>query len=418
MKLEKYSFGIGDRFGMQGKAQLQAMIEAKKLGVLVTPVWNKSFREHQNVKTKPEAVRKEADEAVSALGWHDSYFVDADHVNLSNIDHFIESSDFFTIDVADYIGKEAEAEAISEFVEANRKICSEIKLPRINQSLEISAERLFEIARKYLFAVQQAGEIYRYLKEKKGNDFIVEISMDETDAPQSPLEMVMILAAIADEEIPLETIAPKFIGDFFKGIDYIGDVNQFSNEFEQHLAVLEWAKSVFGFSPSFKLSVHSGSDKFSIYGIIRNGIEKFETGIHVKTAGTTWLEEVIGLAEAGGSGLEIAREIYARALERIDELSAPYATVIRIDREKLPSAAEVAKWDSATFAETLRHQPDNPKYNPNFRQLIHIAYKIAAEMGEIYLAALNEHREVVEKNVTYNILENHLKPLFLGNDIF
>ncbi|NOZ61805.1 MAG: hypothetical protein GXO74_08995 [Calditrichaeota bacterium] len=414
MKLGKYSFGIGDRFGLEGKAQLRAMIEAKKRGVTITPVWNKSFREHKNVKTEPVSVQQEADEAVKSLNWTDDYFIDADHVNMSNIDYFISCSNFFTIDVADYIGKEADEKSVSDFVAKNQHLCRTIQLPLLNKEIEMSADQLTEIAKKYLFAVEQAGEIYRYLRSKKSDDdFVVEISMDETDEPQSPKEMAMILAAIAGEKIPAQTVAPKFIGEFFKGIDYVGDVNRFAEEFELDLAVLEWAKEKFDLPDSLKLSVHSGSDKFSIYKIIRQGIEIFNTGIHVKTAGTTWLEEVIGLAEAGGSGLEIAREIYARALERIDELSAPYATVIRIDREKLPSAVEVEKWDSVTFVETLRHQPDNPKYNPNFRQLIHIAYKIAAEMGETYIQALNEHREVVEKNVTYNILENHLKPLFL-----
>ena len=91
--------------------------------------------------------------------------------------------------------------------------------------------------------------------------------------------------------------------------------------------------------PTLKLSVHSGSDKFSIYAPMRRALARFDAGVHIKTAGTTWLEEVIGLAEAGGDGLALAKEIYAGALEHVDELCAPYAAVIDIDREKLPSAA-------------------------------------------------------------------------------
>lgn len=414
MKLEKYSFGIGDRFGFEGKAQLRAMIEAKKAGVTITPVWNKSFREHQIVGTEPLSTRQEADEAVKTLNWTGSYFVDADHVNLGNIEGFIDCSDFFTIDVADYIGRKAHDDEIADFLDRNQELVKKINLPVLNQSIEISREQLSKSAEKYLFAVKKANEIYRYLREKKQGDFVVEVSMDETDSPQSPSEMVMILAGLAAEEIPVETIAPKFIGEFFKGIDYVGDVDQFSREFEEHVAVVEWAKRELGVSPSLKLSVHSGSDKFSIYPKMRRAISKFDAGIHVKTAGTTWLEEVIGLADAGGEGLTLAKRIYALAIERIDELSRPYAPVIRIDRSQLPAKSEVNGWSSEKFVKTLQHNVKNESYNPHFRQLIHISYKIAAEMGEEYFAALRNYRESVEKNVTHNILENHLKPLFLS----
>ena len=104
MKLGKYSFGVGDRFNHQGKAQLKALIEATRKGIEVTPVWNKSNREHNIVHSEPQGTRAEADEAVKTLGWQGAYFVDADHINLTNVDRFIAHSDFFTLDVAMYIG--------------------------------------------------------------------------------------------------------------------------------------------------------------------------------------------------------------------------------------------------------------------------------------------------------------------------
>lgn len=90
MKLGKYSFGIGDRFGFQGSALLDAMIKAQKDGINICPVWNKSNREHTTIGTKPADVRKEADEAVNAAGWMENYYVDADHINLSNVDLFMD----------------------------------------------------------------------------------------------------------------------------------------------------------------------------------------------------------------------------------------------------------------------------------------------------------------------------------------
>jgi hypothetical protein len=226
--------------------------------------------------------------------------------------------------------------------------------------------------------------------------------------------MLFIIAAIADDGIPAQTIAPRFTGRFNKGVDYVGDVSQFAKEFEQDLAVVAIAVKEFGLPDNLKLSVHSGSDKFSIYGRINKAVKKFGAGLHIKTAGTTWLEELIGLAMAGGDGLAIAREVYSEALSRIDELCRPYATVIDIDREKLPSLAEVERWDGQRFAAALRHDQSCEAYNPNFRQLLHVAYKIGAEMGERYLTALAEYEDIIARNVTENIYERHVKPVFMG----
>ena len=237
--------------------------------------------------------------------------------------------------------------------------------------------------------------------------------MDETDSPQTPPELLVILAALADEAVPLQTIAPKFTGRFNKGVDYIGDLARFEKEFNEDLAVIALAVRRYGLPPTLKLSVHSGSDKFSIYGPIRRGLARFQAGLHLKTAGTTWLEEVIGLAEAGGSGLALAKEIYVGALDRLDELCAPYAAVIEIDAKRLPSGAAVNGWNAEQFVRALRHEQKNRAYNPHLRQLLHVGYKVAAKMGARYLDALAEHEAWVARNVTANLLDRHIKPLFL-----
>jgi len=237
--------------------------------------------------------------------------------------------------------------------------------------------------------------------------------MDETDEPQTSEEMFFILAAVADEGIPAQTIAPKFTGRFNKGVDYVGNVAQFENEFNQDLAVIALAIKEFGLPPNLKLSVHSGSDKFSIYEPIRKAIKKYDVGLHLKTAGTTWLEELIGLAMAGGQGLKIAKEVYRKALGRSDELCGPYATVIDIDKDKLPSPEVVEGWSGQEYANALRHDQTCQQYNLHFRQLLHVGYKIAAEMGQRYLAALKEFENVIAINVTENILERHLKRIFI-----
>ncbi len=412
MKLEKYSFGMGDRFLHQGIAQLQAIIKAKEAGIHITPVWNKSNREHEIVGTEPVSLRLEADQAVAALGWNSSYRVDADHINLSTVDRFIACSDFFTLDVGDDIGTPASEQDIAAFVARHGRYIGELEIPGAGR-FEVTEQVLTNIARTYLKAVQTAGEIYRRIVAARGDDFIPEVSMDETHDPQTPLELFFILAAIADEGIPAQTIAPKFTGRFNKGVDYVGDVKRFEKEFNDDLAAIAFAIDQFGLPDNLKLSMHSGSDKFSIYGAIRDALRRTGAGIHVKTAGTTWLEELIGLAEAGGEGLEIAREVYAKSLEHSEALCKPYATVIDIDFGRLPSAEEVGNWTGEQFARALRHDQADPLYNPDLRQLLHVGYKVAAQMGERYYDALERFEADVSRNVTQNLWDRHVRPLFI-----
>ncbi len=414
LKLETYSLGVGDRFAHQAHAQLRAFIQAAAQGVAIVPVWNKSNREHITIGSEPSSTRAAAEAAVGALGWQKPYHVDADHIRLETVERFIPHSDFYTLDVAETIGKPAEPVELQAFVERHSQLIGRIVIPGIEQPFRTTRADIERIAAKYLLAVQEAGRLYRHILKAKGEgSFVTEVSMDETDGPQTPPELLVILAALADENIPLQTIAPKFTGRFNKGVDYVGDVVQFEKEFAEDLAVIAFASHQYGLPPTLKLSIHSGSDKFSLYAPIRRGLRRFNAGVHLKTAGTTWLEEVIGLAEAGGSGLALAKAIYGGALEHIDDLCAPYATVIAIDRNRLPSTAAVNGWNSEQFVAALRHDPGQKAYNPHLRQLLHVGYKIAAQMGARYLDAVNEHEASVSKNVTLNILERHIKPLFL-----
>jgi len=415
MQIKKYSFGIGDRFSHQGEAQLKALMKANELlDIEIIPVWNKSNREHSFIGTTPADTRKEADAAVNALGYTGQYFVDADHINLNNVDKFIDASDFFTIDVADYIGKKAIQADIDAFVTANMKYTGKLQIPGITTPFDVPETLLKTIAEKFLYAVQEAGKIYRHIEKAKGaNNFIAEISMDEVNDAQSPVEMFFILSAIAAEKIPAQTVAPKFTGRFNKGVDYVGNIAQFAKEFEEDLLVIDFAVKEFGLPANLKLSIHSGSDKFSIYPVIGELIKKYNKGIHIKTAGTTWLEEIIGLAMSNDEdAIDLAKAIYTNALDRFDELCAPYATVIDINKDNLPSSKDVERWTGSKLANTLRHIPDNPDYNRDFRQLVHVSFKVAAEYEREYINALITHKEIVGQQVIENILERHIKRMF------
>lgn len=413
MELSKYTFGVGDRFSMQGEAQLKALQMSLEKGIEIIPVWNKSNREHVTIGSVPAQTRHAADQAVKTLGWNKPYFVDADHINKTNVDKFVDHCDFFTIDVADFIGKMAEESDLEAFIATNKKFTGDFLIPGVEERFEITENTLRKIAGKFLFSIKQASEIYQYIYKKKGlNSFVTEISMDEVNEAQTPIELFFILSAIASEKIPVATIAPKFTGRFNKGVDYVGDPGIFEKEFEQDLLVIDYAIKTFGLPEDLKLSVHSGSDKFSIYPIMGRLIKKHNKGIHIKTAGTTWLEEAIGLSLAGGEALEMIKNIYSRAIDRFDELTGPYATVIDIDRKQLYLPSEIVYWSGEQLANALRHIPGHTAYNPHFRQLMHVAYKLAAEEGGRYLGLLKTHKEIVGQQVTENIFERHITRLF------
>lgn len=208
----------------------------------ITPVWNKSSREHKTSGSSPIDVRKAADSAVKKLNWNEAYFVDADHVNSNIIDDFLEPCDLFTIDVADYIGKEASKDEVNNFIGVYSKYIGELNISGIGNPFNVSESLIKQIASKYLQAVNEASKLYEIIKAKKGNEeYIIEVSMDETETPQSPTELFFILAALAIKSVPVNTISPKFSGRFNKGVNYVGDVIQFEKEFEEDVLVLRYA---------------------------------------------------------------------------------------------------------------------------------------------------------------------------------
>ncbi len=415
MELEKYSMGIGDRFASEGEAQLRAVQKAAEKGVRITPVWNKSNREHALARTKPDSTRKAADEAVRALRWEGAYYVDADHIGIETVEAFLPCSDFFTIEMADFIGKPAGGRAAASFTAEMSRFKGSLAIPGMQELLEINDAVLADFARRYLFAIEEAGKVYRYIAEKIGPEsFVTEVSADEAQSPQTPAELFLIMAALAREGIPARTIAPKFTGAFLKGVDYVGDPKRFTREFRDDLAVIAFAVDEFKLPRNLKLSIHTGSDKFTLYPIMHRAIRDVNAGIHLKTAGTTWLEEAAGIAASEGRGLEFVKDVYRQSYQRYDELCKPYLAVINMEKNRLPAPGKVASWSAQDFLHALRHDPSCPEYNPHFRQLMHLGFSIAAEMGARFYELLKECRTAIEENVTENLYEKHIRPLFLG----
>jgi tagaturonate epimerase len=415
MELEKYSMGIGDRlFGFECSAQLRALQKSAASGIQIVPVWNKSNREHGISGTAPEDARKAADNAVRSCQWTGSYYVDADHIGLSNVDAFLASSNFFTIDVADYISQPGGGDGKATFLAAMNQYMGSLNIPGLSAPMQIDGSALESFAENYYWAITEAGKVYRYILEKKGDSFIAEISMDEARNPQTPVELFLVLAGLAREGIPVQTIAPKFTGSFLKGIDYVGDPQQFARQFKDDLAIIAYAVKAFGLPRNLKLSIHTGSDKFTLYPLMHRAIRGMNMGIHLKTAGTTWLEELVGIAATGGAALNFAKEIYREAYLRCDELCKPYLAVIDIDKSRLPSPAQVDSWTSEEFVQALRHDPSCGNYNKHLRQLLHVGFRVAAEKRIRFTEMLLECRRVIEQNVVHNLYERHIRPLYLG----
>ncbi len=412
--LGRFSLGVGDRFGRQGVAQIAAIAAARADNIVVTPVWNKSNREHALIGTCPADARRAADDAVRVSGWPHAYLLDADHVGLATVDRFVDACDFFTLDVADFIGGEADEDRCAALVARVRACFGDAPiLPGLGTTLSLSTASMMDAARSFLAAAEEAGRIHRHIAERRqGRPFVVEVSMDEADRPQTPAALLVILTALAQENIPVQTLAPRFCGRFNKGVDYVGDPRAFAREFEQDVAVLALARGPLGLPDDIKLSVHSGSDKFSIYGPIRDILVRHGAGLHLKTAGTTWLEELVGLALGEGEALAFVKSLWGHALARREELAKPYATVIDIDPDGLPSADDVNGWTGARMAAAIRHDPDSPAFNPNMRQLLHVSFRLAAEAGGAYLSLLDAHRDGIAHEVATNLLDRHIRRVF------
>ena len=211
MTLEKYSIGVGDRFANQAAAKLQACRLLEAEGVAVVPVWNKSQREHTFIGSEPSSVLAAARAAVGSLGWPHGWHVDADHIRLDTVDRFLPHADFFTIYVAESIGRPAAAADVAAFVDRHPELVGELRIDGITRPLATDRAEVSRVAAKFLLAVREAWRIHRHIASTKGaGGFIAEVSMDETDVPQTPPELLVILAALADEGVPVQTIAPKF----------------------------------------------------------------------------------------------------------------------------------------------------------------------------------------------------------------
>jgi len=361
------SFGFGDRIGLATPGHIAAV-----RGTKFAPVFaQQSVRENARTGRTLQQVMDDAKRAVEAANWDAPWGADADHLkSVDELGPFVQAGyTFFTVDPGERVDNAADIDSIDVL---KRKVAAfnwdELSALYLSENGEqvwnkFDAESLMRATVKYGRAIQHVVTMFRRLSEMK-DAFDFEMSVDETDAPTTPLEHFFIASELARAGVGFSSLAPRFIGDFEKGVDYIGDLKALDTELEKHAAVT----AHFG---TYKLSLHSGSDKLSVYPLLA---KHWGERIHVKTAGTSYLEALRVLAEHEP---DLFLKIYVLGCER-------YET----DRRTYHVSAELSK---------LPKTDDLPSLLDDFhaREVLHVSFGSAMDQyGDELKAAVVKYDDV------------------------
>lgn len=299
----KNSFGFGDRIGLANPAHIRSLTAEDDFAPILA---QQSIRELSRTSRKASEVMDAAVWAVVQEGWTDGFGSDADHLKTTeDIDRMINAGfTMFTFDPGEHVVNEADTMSISELEKyisnlewdsnsSTSKVLQKYSEKEINLNdsftLVPSKENSLRALVKYGKSILHIKKMYFYLKETYPEvDVEIEISVDETESVTTPFEHFFMVNELTQLGVEFVSIAPRFIGDFEKGIDYKGDLDIFKIEYLKHIAITEH----FG---NYKISLHSGSDKFSVYEVI-GSLHRGYT--HVKTAGTSYLEALRVVASA------------------------------------------------------------------------------------------------------------------------
>ena len=372
------SFGTGDRLGIATPAHLQAFRGKDIFSILA----QQSVREMARTERNWQKVLDDAIWGCFEAGYEGPFGADADHVKeIKDLKDAVDCGyTMFTLDPSDFIRKDLSKlskKEINNLYEqiSERKDIESLYLNKTykikEQELEFDEKSLKEIILTYSEALNHVLKCYEFLKGYKKNDFDLEISVDETPTVTSPLAHLFIVLELKRKGVDFQNLALHFLGDWQKGIEYIGDVKQFAKEFYLHAAI---AKKIGG----YKLSLHTGSDKFSVYPIFAQETEGL---CHIKTAGTSWLEEAKVIAMKDPA---LYREIHQFALENFEKDRESYN--LTTDLSRIPGI------DTITNDELINLFKQNDS-----RQLIHITY------GSILIAKDSEGKYIFKDRI-YKIL--------------
>ena len=392
--------GCGDRLGLATPGHVRAV-----RGAGVAPFFaQQSIREMTRTQRTPEQVIDDATWGVLQEGWREGFGSDADHLKTTDdIDRTLAAGfTMFTVDPGDHVDNAADTDdrrALNEKFEAlpwdelestpadcrERYVDKEFEITD-DLTLALSEEQLMRAAAKYGRAVAHTVRMYRHLVEKAGEGTVeLEMSVDETETPTSIAEHFYVAGKLKRLGVQWVSLAPRFVGRFEKGVDYIGDLKELEATFHKHAAIAR------RFGP-YKLSLHSGSDKFSVYPI---AARQAGTCVHLKTAGTSYLEALRAIA---GVDPGLFREILTFAHERYPEDKASYH--VSAEPAKVPTEDQLKDNELAGVLDLF-----------DGRQLLHVTYGSvltcrladgASRFRDRLLQALRENEEA-----HYDALEKH-----------
>ena len=317
------SFGFGDRLGLATRGHIEAL---RSIQHVILPVFaQQSVRENARTGRTPQQVIDDAKRVADSAKWDGPWGADADHLkSLDDLPSFVKAGyTFFTVDPGEYVDNTADTAPISMLKEKAQatdwdQLSAFYMLENNEQAWgQFDADTLLRAQVKYSRAIQHVVGMFRRLSHLK-DDFDFEVSVDETDSPTSPLEHYFIASELTRLGVHFTSLAPRFIGRFEKGVDYIGDLDMLDAELAKHAAVT----AHFG---TYKLSLHSGSDKFSVYPLITKHWSK---RIHVKTAGTSYLEALRVLTKYDPN---LFQKIYTLAREKYETDRLTYHVSAKLD---------------------------------------------------------------------------------------
>jgi tagaturonate epimerase len=376
----KTSVGFGDRLGVATTGHV-----ASVRGSTAAPIFaQQSVRENTRTGRTPQQVMDDATWGVFQTGWREAWGADADHMKLvTDIDPFVDAGyTFFTIDPGDHVDDAAETaddDTLREKVDAlpwdalqsspdslRSQIPQTITLDGL--TLDFDEHTIFKAGAKYGRAVAHTAKMARHLRERKGGaPFDLEMSVDETNTTTTLQEHFYITSELKRLGVSFESLAPRFVGRFEKGVDYIGDLDELDRNIAGHAAVMRH------FGNSYKLSVHTGSDKFGVYPLALK-----HTGglVHVKTAGTSYLEALRVMALVKPA---LFREVLDFARERYERDRVTYHVSAQLN--KVPAASDL----SDAQLPDLLNQFDA-------RQVLHVTFgSVLDTYGDQLRAMLKDH---------------------------
>jgi hypothetical protein len=387
------SAGCGDRLGLATPGHIRAIRSSSMAPILA----QQSIRENARTGRTPQEVMDDALWGIFQEGWRDGFGADADHLkNTADIDSCAAAGfTFYTIDPGEHVDNESNfapadvlRRKVAELPWADLETTWADTVKALGASPvdlgafrhEIGEENLLRAAAKYGRVIAHTVKMYRHLDAVMGvQPFELEMSVDETETVTTLAEHIYIAHELRRLGVKWVSLAPRYVGDFEKGVDYIGDLTAFERSFAQHLAVSQT------FGP-YKLSLHSGSDKFSVYPIASRVAGEL---VHLKTAGTSYLE---ALRAIGVVNPPLFRAIAAFARDRYPRDRASYHVSAEADR--MPDAASLADGQLTTLLDDF-----------HAREILHVTFGSVLhhpEFREPFFAALRGDEEVY-----YGMLETH-----------